>query len=219
MIKAIIFDKDGLMFDSEKLQYQAFCQTLAEYGYRLTRENYHQLVGRASSFVYPAIQNLFNIKDIISFRKKKRKKYRELSLRELRMYPGLLDLIQMLKKEEYKLAVASGSHFKGIKQELDQYELTKYFDFILSSEGLPSKPAPDVFLAVATELEILPNQCLVLEDSQSGVEAAKKAGMYCLAIPNEFTQYQDFSQADLVIESLKKVISAVQTLKQSKQLL
>ena len=220
MIKVVIFDKDGLMFDSETLQYQSFRDVLAKYGYKYTKKHHCQyIVGRAGSFVYPYIQKLFKFEDLESFKKKKRQCYRELSLKNLKIYPGLLNLIRALKKENYKLAVASGSHLQAIKQELNQFKLTDYFDCIISSEGLPSKPAPDVFLTVARKLKVSPNQCLVLEDSQAGVEAAKASAMYCFAIPNKFTKHQDFSQADLVLESLKKVISTVQTLEQSKQLL
>lgn len=217
MIKAVIFDKDGLMFDSERLQYQSFRDVLAEYGHKYTKEYHYQNVGRSGSFTYPWVQKLFKIKDIEGFIKKRRQYYRKLSSKNLKMFPGLLDLIQALKKEGYKLAVASGSHLQSIKQELDQYQLFGYFDTVLSSEGLPSKPSPEVFLVTAKELGVSSDECLVLEDSQTGVEAAKAAGMDCIAIPNEFTQHQDFSQADQALKSLKEVIAVVQTLKQSKQ--
>jgi len=206
MIKAVIFDKDGLMFDSEKLQYQSFRDLLAEYGQRYTRKHHYHFVGRPGSFTYSSIQKLFKIKDIKRFIKKRRRYYRELSAKKLRMYPGLLDLISFLKKKGYRLAVASGSHLKGVKQELAQFKLTEYFDLIFSGADLPGKPEPDIFLAVAKKLRVSPNQCLVLEDSQPGVEAAKAAGMFCFAIPNEFTKHQDFSQADQILGSLKEVI-------------
>lgn len=209
MIKAVIFDKDGLMFDSEKLQYQSFVDTLAEYGHKYTKELHRQYAGHSAEFTYSSIQKLFKIKDTNTFIKKRRQHYRELSAKNLKPNPGLLELIRFLKKKSYKLAVASGSHFQALKEELDQSKLTGYFDFILSGEGLPSKPAPDIFLTVAEKLKVKPTECLVLEDSQPGVEAAKAAGMYCIAIPSEFTKHQDFSKADLTVENLKEVISVV----------
>lgn len=121
------------------------------------------------------------------------------------MFPGLLQLIKDLKKEKYKLAVASGAHKEQLRSELARFKLRKYFDCVKSSEGMPSKPASDVFLFVAEELKVKPNECLVLEDAKVGVEAANTAGMRCFAIPNEFTLGQDFSLANKVLRNLKQV--------------
>lgn len=206
MIQAVIFDKDGLMFDTEPLQFQSFRELLAEYGREYTIEDNHRLnVGKSADHTYSYIQREFGIKDIENFKKKRRQRYRELSAQKLTMFPGLLKLLKYLHHKGYKLAVASGTHLEALEQEIAHHQLTRYFDCIISSEHLPSKPAPDVFLKAAEKLQVLPNHCLVLEDSQAGVEAAKAAGMQVVAIPNDFTKHQDFSLADKVAHSLTEI--------------
>lgn len=204
-IKAVIFDKDGVIVDSESLQFKAFRDTLAEYGFTFSfADNLAISVGKGGKTTYQLISKKYHISDIDEFKKKRRARYKELSEKYLRLRRGVKKIIQSLYKK-YLLAVASGSSEKLLYYDLAKFNLQKYFKVIVSSEHLKDKPDPEIFLITACRLGVKPKECIVIEDAQAGVEAAKTAGMYCIAFPNQFTEHQDFSKADIVVKSLKEI--------------
>ncbi|MBI4301384.1 MAG: HAD-IA family hydrolase, partial [Chloroflexi bacterium] len=110
-----------------------------------------------------------------------------------------------LKAEGYCLALATSST-SSVDLVIDGLGLRNIFDVIVSGHDVVRpKPDPEIFVLTAQKLGVSPAECLVLEDSAAGVEAAQKAGMRCIAIPSEATKGQDFSQADLIIESLAQI--------------
>lgn len=210
MIKAVIFDKDGVLVDSEPLQYESTKQILQEYGFSYTLDDNKTLsLGRSGTYTYAMLVQKYKIENIDIFKQKRREKYRELVKTQLKMRNGVIELIRKLKKLNFSLAVASGSSKDLLMYDLDKFKLTKYFAVITSGENYQSKPDPEIFLVTAEKLKTDPTQCAVIEDSQAGVEAAKTAGMYCLAIPNNFTNYQDFSKADLVCNTFDSVYNNI----------
>jgi HAD superfamily hydrolase (TIGR01509 family) len=120
--------------------------------------------------------------------------------------PGLLPLLQMLRSHEFKIAIASSSSREHINVVTDKLGVTDFFDVIVSGDEVTrGKPAPDIFLRAADELGIAPSVRVVLEDASNGVQAAEAAGIRVIAVPNIFTTKEDFSMADLVVDSLQVI--------------
>jgi beta-phosphoglucomutase len=195
---------DGVIVFSEKLGLESWRATLAEYGLNMTPQQYASLVGRdAFSSVNQVIQ-LYNLplspQALIQSRIQH---LLPLVDQNLDFAPGVIPLLTTLKDQGYRLAVASNSYAEYVHKVLDQHVLKSFFDCVLSGEDVAAgKPAPDIFLAAASCLQVAPNQCVVIEDSLMGVEAAVSAGMLCIAVPNPMLSEADFSPADAQFDSL-----------------
>ena len=123
---------------------------------------------------------------------------------------GVDVLVKNLYQNNIRLALASSSPKKNIKLVLEMFGLAPYFEVVVSGqEVVNSKPSPDIFLRAAKLLNLLPEECLVFEDSKNGVAAAKEAGMKCIAFYNPNSGKQDLSRADHIIESFAEVDSTV----------
>lgn len=205
MIKAIIFDKDGVIVDSEPIQFQAFKEEVAQYGGVFTLEDHKKIcLGKGSGQTYVILAKKYHIDDVESFTQNRRERYQKLSMEKLQMRIGALKLIQTLYKH-FPLAVASGSLEKILQHDLDKFNLSQYFKIIVSGQYHKSKPDPELFLVTAGKLGIAPNNCLVIEDTESGVQAAKNAGMKCIAVPHAITAHQNFNQADIIVHSMGEI--------------
>lgn len=120
--------------------------------------------------------------------------------------PGLYELLERLKQKKIMLAVASSSGLEIIHAVLKAISCESYFDLLVSgTEVKRGKPYPDIFLKVASVLRVDPSECLVLEDSESGVVAGRKAGMNVIAVANQYTAEHDFSLANVVLGSLSQI--------------
>ena len=207
MQKAVIFDMDGLMVDSEEQHSQTFEAILREYGADPEKDQ-HGIVH------IPGVKGLENWRifkekyqidedEQILLEKKKAKMldlHRKLGIEPL---PGLIPLIKMLYKNGYKMAVGTSSVKDRALLVLEKLNIERYFPVVVTGEDVThGKPAPDIYLQAAEKLGVKPTNCVVLEDATQGVLAATAAGMKCVAVPNQYTRKGDFSQADLVLESL-----------------
>lgn len=119
-------------------------------------------------------------------------------------FPGFRELLQIFKKEGYTIALASNRNEKPVRLVLDTLAVTTLFDFIVGGqyEERRQKPFPDLYIHAAEELGLDPAECVVLEDTEIGVIAAKDAGMKVIAVPNVYTEDHDFSRADRKVKSL-----------------
>lgn len=206
-IEAVIFDLDGLIIDSEPLQWKAMNIALEPLGIRITEAEWIEMVGRKT------IENLSRLKKKYGFEGSlaeieatKNETYRAIIRQELKPMPGLPHAINVCRMAQLRLGVASSSVRTDIEVILESLKILDMFDAIVSGDQVPEgKPHPAIFLRAAQLLGIEPIHCLVLEDTVYGVVAAKAAGMFCIAIPNRFTSNQDLSQADLVLESLAQL--------------
>ncbi|MHA2274787.1 MAG: HAD family hydrolase [Candidatus Kariarchaeaceae archaeon] len=190
-IEAIIFDCDGVLVDSESLSCYALNIVFEEmYGIDIGTD-YTQIIGTSLEYALKHYIELYGIEDydINELSQEKEKAYFQLAADRLNTFHGCEDFIQLLLKKDYKIAVASsGSHSK-IKYSLNRVNLKSYFSQIYSSEDvLLGKPKPDLFLHVSKEMEILPENCLVIEDSVNGVYAATNAGMQVVGFPGSFPE-------------------------------
>jgi len=200
----IIFDMDGLMIDSEPLQLKAVNEALKPLGIFVNETDFIDMVGKKS------IENFSWLKDKYGFaeppeslEQKKNRAYLSIIQRELKPMPGLFQAIESCKRKGLELAIASSSVREDIDIVLKILGLANTFGVVASGDEVKKgKPDPEIFLKAAEKMEKDPSCLIVLEDTGFGVDAAKAAGMYCIAIPNGFTLHHDFSKADMVLNSL-----------------
>jgi HAD superfamily hydrolase (TIGR01509 family) len=201
-IKAIIYDLDGLIVDSEELWWKTCGIVLDSYGIQIREEYRAELMGRGklSSF----FAQRFGVQDSIeSIRQRIWGTFFELAQEGLKPMPGAVDSVKR-SSSCFDLAVASSAHLHYVEMAVDQLEIKPYFKVLVGGDQVErAKPHPDIFLKTAILLGVDPRECLVLEDSPNGIAAAKTAAMFCIAVPNRYLKDGDFSKADLQIPSLE----------------
>lgn len=205
-VKAVIFDLDGTVVDSEPNYSEADDKTLADYGIvKLSAEMKRKYVGIGTVEMMEDIKKMYDINETIeNLVSKKNKYYLEIAKENTPVFPEMYKFLQFLKSNNYPLALASGSSPEIIEAVLSITKLKEYFDVILSAEQVEKgKPAPDVFLEAAKQLGVPFENCLVIEDSKPGVEAAKNASMYCIALPYMMKESlnDSFIMADLLFKN------------------
>ncbi|MBN1494120.1 HAD family phosphatase [Candidatus Peregrinibacteria bacterium] len=206
MPKAIIFDLDGLLIDSQPLQYRAYHNAFKKFGYNLTRKGWKMWIHNSLNPRTWIAREKLNI-DLLKVRKEKRKIFEKLVETELKLKPGARALINKLYKK-YPLAIASSSRIESILLILKKFSFTQKFKVILSDTKMKrGKPFPDIFLKAAQKLKTKPYDCVVFEDSLAGFAAAKAAGMKCIVCPDSFcpVPLTQFKKADKIIKSLKNI--------------
>ena len=213
MIKAIIFDMDGVIVDSEPLWYKTAEEHLKLFGRKLPRSRSFKryvsttLRGRTQQYVIKILRSKFGVtgsaKKIINDRVNILLKIFDKGLKAV---PGALALINYLHQRNYKLLMASSSPRRVVNYVVKKYKLNKYFQKTVSGDDFQhSKPHPQIFLESAKLLREKPANVLVIEDSYSGIKAAKRAGMKCIGLKQPYTAYQYLKKADLVVKSLKGI--------------
>lgn len=185
-IEAIIFDLDGTLVDSEPNYFESDRKLLAEYGVmNFDAAMKNKYAGLGSKDMLEDIKKIYSIHESVgNLLVKKNNYYLEIARKNTVVFPEMKKFLDLLQGNHYPIALASGSSPAVIDEILTITDLKKYFDVILSAEHVEKgKPEPDIFLEAAKRLDVLPENCLVVEDSQYGVEAAKRASMYCIAVP------------------------------------
>lgn len=211
--KAFIFDMDGVIIDSEKLHSITKVQAIRSFGVDVRESdlNLESYVGRsAKSFFSDVIAKYPELGDDWEVLAKKKHELYQKILREdpdLKPIDGIPELLERLKAKGYRIGLGSSSVMANIQLVLGRFGIMDYFDAIAAgSEVEHAKPAPDVYLLTASRLGIAPEDCTVIEDAGAGVMAAKAAGMRCIAIKNPNSGEQDFSQADMIIDSYEEIV-------------
>ena len=207
MIHAIIFDFDGLIIETEYPDFQSWQEIYQQHGAILSLATWLPLIGTGTSsrtfhphdYLEAQLDRKLNREEL---RTKRRQRYTEL-VEAQPLLPGVEALIATGKKRNLQLAVASSSSRDWVVGHLARRKLDAYFDCIVCGDEVArTKPFPDVYQAVLTKLGIQADQAIALEDFPNGVQAAKQAGIYCVAIPNPMTRQFPFDDADLRLTSL-----------------
>ena len=201
MIRAVIFDMDGVIIDSEKDYKKIEMDMYRALGISMTEEEALESMGKVTTEWWREITARFGLKQSPeALAEAEDKAYLEYLFSDdtpKNMCPGVDTLLRALKARGIRTAVASSSLIDGIKRVLDIFGLDAYFDVELSGQQVDrGKPAPDIFLKAAALLETAPGECLVIEDSFNGITAAKAAGMTCAAYLSAPEGVVDTSAAD-----------------------
>lgn len=206
-IEAVIFDMNGVIIDDEQVHEFAFKEVCKKYGVTLTSKEYSNLcMGRTDEECFIKIIEKFKVKDI-SVKKLidlKSRKYLELIQKNIKSFPHAIKLITSLKAN-FRLALTSSSNRDEINMILAYFKINDFFEVIVSAQDIVhGKPHPEPYLLTAKKLKVSPKNCLVIEDSKNGVDAAKSAGMYCIGVHSSLI-HQDLSKADIEVDSLKDI--------------
>lgn len=205
MITTVIFDLDGLLADTERLHCQAYRHALMSEGIVLSEAEYSEHWVRHGKGIAEWLTDHGFGHDPLSVRAVKSRRYLDLLACELRPMSGALELLERLHGRK-KIGLASSSYRDAVEGVLTGLAIDHYFQAIVSGLDVTRvKPEPEIFLAAAQQLRSDPSECLVLEDAEKGVIAAHRAGMYCIAVPNEYTRHHDFSKATKVCTSLDEI--------------
>jgi HAD superfamily hydrolase (TIGR01509 family) len=205
MISTVIFDLDGLIADTEPLHCRAYQMAFAERGVGLNANEYAEHWVRNGKGIVDWVESRGLALDPHGLRVRKSEHYLTLLESSLRPMEGALELLDALQGIR-RMALASSSYRDAIDGVLAGLQIAPYFEAIVSGLDVANvKPSPDIFLKAARDLAVDPSECLVLEDAEKGVIAAHRAGMRCVAVPNDFTKHHDFSMATRVCSSLREV--------------
>ncbi|MDR9854802.1 HAD family hydrolase [Paenibacillus sp. VCA1] len=206
MIKALIFDFDGLIVDTESPAYQAFCKIYGEYGRELPLELYARCVGTSFDAFnpYTHLAGLLGQEgDPERIRQQVDVCYRDL-LKDVQPRPGVISYLQEARKLGLRVCIASSSYYNWIEPYLDRFNLHGYFDFINTADLVKKvKPDPELYLLSLQKLEVRPEEAVSFEDSLNGFNAAKSAGVRTVIVPNEMTATFKFEGYDLIIPDME----------------
>ncbi len=208
MLKAVIFDMDGVLIDSQPLHYISDQKTLARYGVDISTEELERYAGTTNQSRFQLFKERYDLKEDISdlIREREDLLIDMLYAGDTKAVTGIPEFLRDIRAHGLKTAVASSSSYRLIGAVLKKLCLEDLFDFVFSGETVAhGKPAPDVFLKTAGHLGVRPGECFVIEDSSNGVLAAWRAGMNCIGYINPTSGVQDLSRADLVTDDFRKV--------------
>jgi HAD superfamily hydrolase (TIGR01509 family) len=209
MISAAIFDLDGLLADTECLHCRAYQLALSEHGIDLQDTEYAEHWVRYGNGIVDWVSLRGLTLDPHALRLRKASHYIDLLASSLRPMDGALELLEFLRGK-VRIALASSSYRDAVEGVVSGLGIGRFFEVVVTGLDVERvKPAPDIFLKAARDLGVPPSECLVLEDAEKGVIAAHRAGMRCIAVPNDYTRHHDFSLATKICASLREVTPEV----------
>jgi HAD superfamily hydrolase (TIGR01509 family) len=204
VIKAVVFDFDGLMFNTEEIFNLSGRELLRRRGKEMTPELLRLMMGRRSVEAFPLmIQALGLTESPEALREEEREIFYDLLWTHVAPMPGLFEILAHIEQCGLPKGVATSSRRPYIESLLEKFNLTHRFDVTLTAEDVVhGKPHPEIYLRAAERLGVPPAQMLVLEDSELGTRSAVAAGAVTVSVPHEHSRNQDFSAAFLIAEGL-----------------
>ncbi len=207
-IKALIFDFDGLILDTETPEYQVWQAIYREHGFELPQEEWGTIIGGYGISNFDPAKHLARLTqgrlDPVSLRDRHRAESAALYLLQP-ILPGVIDYLREAKRLGLKLAIASSSPHSWVERHGGRLGILSYFDKIICRDDVApgrTKPNPDLFLLALDQLEVRSEEAIVFEDSPNGVKAAQSAGIFVVAVPNPTTALLAIEDANLTLSSL-----------------
>ena len=209
MLKAVLFDMDGVIIDSEPLHNKAYHGMFKEVGISVSDQLYESFTGQATLHICKQLVNKFKLsqapEELVAI---KRRIFKDLFFNdpELDLINGVRELIQDYHKNGLTLVLASSASMPNINNVFSRFELDQYFTAKLSGADLKaSKPHPEIFIKAAEASGFTKDSCMVIEDSTNGIQAAHAAGIYCVAFKSANSKNQDYTLANKVIGSFDEI--------------
>ena len=207
-IKALIFDFDGLILDTETPEYQVWQTIYRENGFELPHDEWGKIIGGAGLSNFDAAEHLSLLSqgqlDSVSLRDRFRSESHSL-IHSQAILPGVMDYIHEAKRLGLKLAIASSSPHSWVDTHAKRLGIFDHFEAVICRDDVGpgrTKPNPDVYLLALDRLKIRKEAAIVFEDSPNGVKAANLAGVFVVAVPNSLTSTLLIDGADLKLDSL-----------------
>jgi HAD superfamily hydrolase (TIGR01509 family) len=202
---AILWDMDGVLADTSQLHFETWERVLTEQGIPFDRQKFHMIYGLKNGDLLPLLTDkpmdpgwsewLTGQKELA---------FRKALPGKLCLLPGVLKWLQRFNAWGYRQAVASSAPAENVEILVDELGIRKYFAALVTPGDLPGKPDPAVFLLAASQLGVEPHDCVVIEDSIPGIEAARRAGIHCIAVTTT-NPPEALTHADLVVETLDQL--------------
>ncbi len=203
MLKAVIFDLDGVIIDSEPFHLVVNEKIFADLGINLSEDEYRNFIGTTHKDMWSTIKKKYglpqSVPELVNMQVGGNINY--IKNEKIEAIEGVVNLFSELKKANIEIGIASSSPTEVIELVINKLGISNYFSAIVGGEKIErGKPAPDIFLEAAKLLNTKPENCVVIEDSENGVKAAKASGMKCVGFRNPNTGTQDLKKADLIVD-------------------
>lgn len=209
MLKAVLFDMDGVIVDSEPLHKKAYYKMFEDVKILVSTKLYESFTGQSTFKICQTLCEYFHLKqapsELVDL-KRNHFKYIFENDATFSLIDGVLDLIVDYKINGLKLVLASSASMLTINRVFEKFDLDKYFVAKLSGADLKaSKPHPEIFIEAAKASGFKKEECLVIEDSTNGIQAASAAKIYCVGFDSLHSKNQDYKEADLVVKNFKEI--------------
>jgi len=208
MLRALIFDFDGLILDTETPEYLVWKNIYHEHGFDFPQDEWGKIIGGYGLSDFDAAEHLSLLSpgrlDSISLRARHRLEC-DAAIARASILPGVLEILYEAKRLGLKLAIASSSHHEWVDGHAKRLGIFHHFDAVICADDVGigrTKPQPDLFLLALNQLQVGKAAAVIFEDSPNGVKAANRAGVFVVAVPNPVTSLLAIEGADLVIKSL-----------------
>lgn len=204
VIRAVAFDLDGLMFNTEELYQEVGAMSLRSRGKELTKELLDLMIGRPGHI---ALQTMIDFHEldatVAELQAENDANFAEILPKKLSPLPGLLDLLEALEAANIPKAVTTSSRLSFVQKVLSLFQLEPRFEFLLTSEDVvQGKPEPEIYQKASDRFAVSPPEMMVLEDSEAGTQAAVAAGAFTVSIPGDHSRDHNFAGAQMVADSL-----------------
>lgn len=201
MIRAVIFDFDGLIIDTETALVESFGDVHAAQGVAFDRERFDRTIGEAD-FSFDPWQAFAADVDRAALEASRQEFHRGRDLRQ-NVLPGVVALLDAARAHELRIGLASNSGHAHVESRLARFDLRARFEFIACREDVQElKPSPELYRLVLAHFGVAPREAIAFEDSHAGTLAAKRAGLWVVAVPNRSTAHHDFAHVDLRVPSM-----------------
>ena len=209
MLKAIIFDMDGVLVNSEPLHRKAYFDMFEEFNLNVSNSLYESFTGKSTSAICKELCEIFDLSishEKLMFSKRKHFKTIFDNDPEFQMIDGVLSLIKNYFYNNLTLILASSASMTNINRIFKKFDLDKFFKAKISGADLKeSKPNPEIFIKAAKLSGFNKSECIVIEDSTNGVIASKSAGIYCIGFNSPNSKNQNYDKADLVVSNFNEI--------------
>ena len=197
---------DGVIADTALYHLKAWQEVFRERGVNFTEEDFRHTFGqRNDTIITSTLGEEISRHEMDAIASKKEESFRRRIKKKLKPLPGVIELMESLKKRRFQMALASSAPIENIQMVIETLGINDYFQSIICDRDVTEgKPSPQVFLLAAERLGVEPEDCIVIEDAVAGVTAAKRAGMYCLALASTHPRHS-LTEADRVVDTLEAV--------------